>query len=136
MFSDNAQAISLYYCQVNNFLQKKGTLMKKFKLSSELWESMALLLPQTKPSPLGGRPRLSPKSVYEAIIFIKANKLPWRAASERHSASKTALNDYYRHWAQTGFFHALRSSGLLESHTLAGVNLDWDNIDKLYRNSK
>ena len=113
-----------------------NTNMKTFKLSNELWESIALLLPKSKPSPLGGRPRLSPKSVFEAILFIKANKLPWRAASALYPASKTALNDYYRHWAQTGFYHALRSSGLLENHILAGVDLDWNNIDRLYRNSK
>ena len=83
-------------------------------LPDELWERIAPFLPQYQKSSLGGRPRLDPRKIFEGILFIKSNKLPWEALPEEIFGSKTALNDYYREWTKAGVFHALNKDGILD----------------------
>ena len=107
--------------------------MRNFMLSNELWETIAPLLPVVKKSPLGGRPRLNLKKVFEGISWIKANHLPWQAAREGQYGQKTALNDYYRAWAKAGVFHALREAKILNHPELIGIDFDWEKIEKIYK---
>lgn len=108
--------------------------MKPVSVSDGLWIAIESLLPTYQPSIKGGRPRLKMKEVFNGILFVKANKLPWRAASEQ-LGSKTTLNDYYRECAKSGFFHSLKETDLLSKGELAGIDFDWDRIDSLYSNS-
>jgi len=99
--------------------------MKTFIVTDKLWARIHSYFP-FYPSPThGGRPRLSLRKVLEGIIYIKINKLPWKAAPKEYG-SKTSLNDYYREWARKGVFHAINSEGL------SLLDLDWENIDSLY----
>ena len=83
--------------------------MQKIELSHEQWALVIPHLPRYKASPQGGRPRLDLKRVFEGILFIKVNKLPWEAIPKEYG-SKTALNDYHRHWRERGVFDSLRAS--------------------------
>ena len=106
--------------------------MQEIRLSDGLWGRVAPLLPKHKKSPLGGRPRLPPRKIFEGILFIKSNKLPWRAAPRGVFGSKTALNDYYRYWAKEGVFHVLREKGILLHPELAGTDLDRGRIEGVF----
>ncbi|MCK5073274.1 MAG: transposase [Bacteriovoracaceae bacterium] len=108
--------------------------MKAIALTDNLWAQIESHLPTYSTSIKGGRPRLHLKKVLEGIIYIKINKLPWRAAPEVFG-SKTALNDYYREWAKTGFFHSLKNADLLFSDVLINVDFDWEKINALHTNS-
>ncbi|MCY4644083.1 MAG: transposase [Bacteriovoracales bacterium] len=110
--------------------------MHKIELSLELWEGIRPHLPPSRPHLKGGRPRLNPKAVFEGILTIKANKLPWRAADRKAFGSKTALNDYYRSWAKRGVFHALREQGLFSHPELVGIDLDREKIEELFGQGK
>ena len=105
--------------------------MKFFELSRELWDQIAPHLPKNEITSKGGRPRLDFKKVFEGISFIKINNLPWSGMPEFYG-SKTAINDYYRYWANRGVFHALRDSKILLQPELIDVDFDWDKIESLY----
>lgn len=104
--------------------------MENQYISNELWLQIAPHLPTYSISPKGGRPRLSLRKILEGIIYIKRNKLPWKAAPLK-LGSKTALNDYYRRWAKQGVFHSLKAAGLLNKSELFCLNSDWEKLDKL-----
>ncbi|MBN22046.1 MAG: hypothetical protein CL678_12265 [Bdellovibrionaceae bacterium] len=104
--------------------------MKTFVLTDGLWSAIEPSLPSYRKSPKGGRPRLGLKKVFEGILFIKSNKLPWRAVPDEFG-SKTALNDYYRQWARMGFFHELKEKGVLFSEELKNIDLSWEHIEEL-----
>lgn len=108
--------------------------MKHVEISDELWTRLSTLLPKYKLSTNGGRPRLDIKKVFEGIIFVKVNKLPWKAMPEVFG-SKTAINDYYRNWAKDGIFHALKELGFLLHPDLMNVNFDWEKIEDLHKES-
>lgn len=51
--------------------------MARLIVSDELWSLVAPLLPQTEPSPLGGRPRVGDRAALTGILFILQTGLPW-----------------------------------------------------------
>ena len=57
------------------------------------------LLPNYNPSPKGGRPRLKKRKIFEGILFVFKNKIPWNGVPKDYG-SGTALNDYFREWVQ------------------------------------
>ena len=104
--------------------------MNLIKISDETWKLVSPYFPLYTYSDKGGRPRLSSKKLLEVILYIKNNKLPWKAVPPEYG-SKTALNDYYRAWAKEGVFHKLKDAGLLLRSELFCINSDWEKIDKL-----
>ena len=106
--------------------------MQQIVLSDELWRYIAPHIPPYRPSRLGGRPRLRAKQVFEGIVFIKANKLPWKSVDREVYGSKTALNDYYRCWARSGVFHALKEGKILFDPQLVNVDFGWPKIEELF----
>ena len=85
--------------------------MQHFTLSDEQWTRLSSILPKYQSSSKGGRPRLELKKVFEGIIFIRANKLPWKS-TPKEFGSKTALNDYFRQWKEGGVFDKLRAENV------------------------
>ncbi len=108
--------------------------MENIEISDELWTRISSVLPKYIRRVNGGRPRLELKKVFKGIIYIKINKLPWKAVPEIFG-SKTAINDYYRHWAKCGAFHSLKDSGIFNHPELINVDFDWDKIESLFASS-
>lgn len=96
--------------------------MQEIQLSSALWGVIESHLPHYKISRQGGRPRLPLKKVFEGILFIKVNQLPWRAIPKAYG-SKTALNDYFRHWKAEGVFDVLHEKGVLNHSEVYGYDI-------------
>ena len=94
-------------------------------LSDEQWAKISPLLPVYKPSPKGGRPRLDKRKVLEGIAYVFKHRVPWKEVPEVYG-SGTALNDYFREWAQKGAFHRIRE----ECGSLS-LRLDLDKIESL-----
>lgn len=93
--------------------------------SDEQWAEVRPLLPNYKLSPKGGRPRLKKRKIFEGILFVFKNKIPWKGVPSDYG-SGTALNDYFREWARAGVFHRLK-----EKHHTQFLYLDWEKIDSL-----
>lgn len=97
--------------------------MKHFAISDELWTRLSSYLPNYEPSTKGGRPRLNLKKVFEGILFIKGNRIPWRDIPKEYG-SKTAINDYYGSWKQADVFKIWHQAGLLSSPEILSVDLE------------
>jgi transposase len=48
-------------------------------VSSKLWRAIEPLLPEHKPSPRGGRPRISNRAAFEGIMYVLRHGIPWKA---------------------------------------------------------
>ena len=48
-------------------------------VSSKLWRAIEPLLPEHKPSPKGGRPRISNRAAFEGIVYVLRHGIPWKA---------------------------------------------------------
>ena len=53
------------------------TDMPKKLVSDELWSLVEPLLPEHKPTPKGGRPRISDRAALTGIIFVLKTGIPW-----------------------------------------------------------
>lgn len=98
--------------------------------SDELWAELCPLLPNYNLSPKGGRPRLDKRKIFEGIMFVFQNRIPWKGVPKVYG-SGTALNDYFREWSKNGVFHDLKDSHFSTIHCL-----DWDKIDSLKKSTE
>ena len=48
-------------------------------VSPKLWRAIEPLLPKHKPSPLGGRPRISNRAAFDGIVYVLRHGIPWKA---------------------------------------------------------
>ena len=51
--------------------------MPRKLVSDELWSLIEPLLPEHKPTPKGGRPRISDRAALTGIIFVLKTGIPW-----------------------------------------------------------
>ncbi|PIP94765.1 MAG: hypothetical protein COW00_01835 [Bdellovibrio sp. CG12_big_fil_rev_8_21_14_0_65_39_13] len=91
--------------------------MQHITLTDEQWTRLSSILPKYKPSNKGGRPRLELKKVFEGILYVKINKLPWKAVPAEYG-SKTAINDYFRHWKKAGIFKQFNTENIISQNEL------------------
>ena len=96
-------------------------------LSNEQWCKIAHLFPSYTSSKKGGRPRLNRKQVFEGILYVFQEKIPWKTVPKVFG-SGSALNKYFREWSKEGVFHRLK-----ENHFKLLYNLDWEKIDSSLR---
>jgi transposase len=52
--------------------------MAKKRVSERLWNAIAPLLPESKPSPKGGRPAVPDRACLEGILFVLKSGMPWQ----------------------------------------------------------
>ena len=93
--------------------------------SDEQWAEVCPLLPMYKSSPKGGRPRLEKRKIFEGILYVFKNKIPWKGVPKVYG-SGTALKEYFREWSKKGVFHQIK-----DRHYSIVLNLDWDKVEEL-----
>jgi len=49
--------------------------------------------------------------------YVKINKLPWKAVPAEYG-SKTAINDYFRHWKKAGIFKQFNTENIISQNEL------------------
>lgn len=70
------------------------------------WKLLEAQLPKRKPSPRGGRPRLSDRQCFEGILWILWTGAPWSELPGRYG-SKSAVHSRLSQWAQSGVLLSL-----------------------------
>ncbi|MBT4761943.1 MAG: transposase [Bdellovibrionaceae bacterium] len=98
--------------------------------SDEQWAELCPLLPMYQLSLKGGRPRLDKRKILEGIIFVFQNRIPWKGVPKVYG-SGTALNNYFREWAENGVFHDLKEHQFSIIHCL-----DWDKINAIKKSTE
>ena len=59
-----------------------------WRVRDELWEAVEPLLPEHRPDPRGGRPRVDDRVCFNAIVFVLFTGIAWRHLPRRWAARR------------------------------------------------
>ena len=84
------------------------TDMPRKLVSDELWSLIGPLLPEHKPTPKGGRPRISDRAALTGIIFVLKTGIPWEdLPQEMGCGSGMTCWRRLRDWQKAGVWEKL-----------------------------
>jgi len=112
--------------------------MESWKVSNELWEQVAPLIPKPKRDPArtykrragGGRKPAPARNVFEAILYILRTGIQWKALPQNDfGCSGSAVHRTFQFWQEAGFFEALWEKGLQTYDAFSGIKWEWQSVD-------
>lgn len=101
---------------------------ESFCIPDGLWDRIEPLLPQNKPQPQGGRPRMEARPAMTAIFYILRTGCQWKALPRALGAPSTVY-DRFREWEEAGVFETLWQQGLCAYDAKKGINWKWQSVD-------
>ena len=101
---------------------------RPWEVSDELWEQVSPLIPAAPSHAKGGRPRLSDRQAFEAMVYVLRTGIQWNALPRELGASST-IHDRFQQWEQAGFFKALWQAELTTYDDLVGIQWEWQAMD-------
>jgi len=93
-----------------------------------LWEQVEPLILPTPSHAKGGRPRISDRQAFTAIVYVLRTGIQWNALPRELGASST-VHDRFQEWEKAGFFKALWQAGLHEYDDVQGIQWEWQAVD-------
>lgn len=112
--------------------------VKSWEVSDAFWERVEPFIPAPpgrdpnktyKRKPGGGRKPLSPRRVFEGIVYVLRTGCQWKAIPYERFGSPSSIHKYFRSWLKAGFFLALWQAGLMEYDEMEGIAWEWQSID-------
>jgi transposase len=104
--------------------------MAKKRVSKALWDAIAPLLPERKPSPKGGRPPVPDRACLEGIIFVLKTGMPWQMLpTELGYGSGSTCWRRFRDWTRLGVWPELHRRRLRALGRRGRINLERAVID-------
>ena len=102
-----------------------------FKISDELWEVPAPLLPQrANTHPLGGgRPRVPDRTHANGIFYVLRTGSQWKALDATGICSGSTAHLRYQEWVAAGVFLELWRVGMERYDELTGLHWSWMSLD-------
>ena len=87
----------------------------QWHIPDDLWESIALLLPEHKNTHRfgGGRPRRPDRVCMEAILFILRTGSQWKALNAMRFCPSSTAHDRFQEWVAAGVFQKMWEAGLM-----------------------
>jgi transposase len=95
-----------------------------WQVRDELWEVIEPLLPEHRPDPRGGRPRVDDRVCFGAIMFVLFTGMAWRHLPRELGCSAATAHRRLAEWQRAGVFTALHQE-LLRRLNRAG-RIDWN----------
>ena len=86
----------------------------QWRITDEMWQRIADLLPPEPSHARGGRPRQSARLMMEGALHILATGSKWKSLPPRFGAASTVYGRFHS-WRQAGLFHRMAEQGLLPS---------------------
>ena len=106
------------------------TDMPRKLVSDELWSLIEPLLPEHKPTPKGGRPRISDRAALTGIIFVLKTGIPWEdLPQEMGYGSGMTCWRRLRDWQKAGVWEKLHHIILQNMHYTKKVDWSRASID-------
>ena len=110
--------------------------IKSWTVSDGFWEKVEPLIPahvrdQTKTykrKPGGGRKPMSPRLVFEAIVYVLRTGCQWKALPKEYGSS-SSVHAWFQRWQRAGFFLELWKAGLAEYDEMEGIAWEWQCVD-------
>jgi len=98
--------------------------MSKALVSDELWAVVEPLLPQERPKPKGGRPRISDRAALTGILFVLKSGIGWELLpQEMGCGSGMTCWRRLRDWQRAGVWERLHHT--LLQRLADAEKLDW-----------
>jgi transposase len=94
-----------------------------WQVRDELWEVVEPLLPEYRPDPRGGRPRVEDRVCFNAIVFVLFTGIAWRHLPREFGCSAATAHRRLAEWQRTRIFERLHRE-LLRRLNAAG-RIDW-----------
>jgi len=110
---------------------------KSWEVSDEFWKRVEPLIPvrtrETEKTfqrrPGGGRKPMSPRKVFEGVVFVLRTGCQWKALPKERFGSASSVHKYFRDWLEQGVFLKLWRAGLAEYDDMEGIAWQWQSID-------
>jgi transposase len=110
--------------------------LKSWTVSDALWKHVEPLIPRPKRvpgrkykrRPGGGRKRIPPRKVFEAIVFVLRTGCQWKALPKEYG-SASSIHAYFLKWKRCGVFLRMWRRGLAEYDEMQGIAWAWQSID-------
>ena len=99
-----------------------------FRLPDEVWERLKSAIPEERPKPRGGRPRMENRAALDAIFYVLRTGCQWKALPRSLGASST-VHDRFSEWVEQGVFLAMWEGGLKQYAQEVGIEWDWMSMD-------
>ncbi len=98
-----------------------------FRVSDQLWEVLAPLIPQhVNTHPLGGgRPRVPDRTCADGICYVLRTGGQWKALDATGSCSGSTAHLRFQEWTAAGVFLELWREGLERFDELPGLDWSW-----------
>lgn len=94
-----------------------------WEVRDELWEVIEPLLPEHRPDPRGGRPRVDDRVCFGAVMFVLFTGIAWRHLPRELGCSPATAHRRLAEWQRAGVFAAMHRE-LLRRLNRAG-RIDW-----------
>jgi len=101
---------------------------KPWMVSDEFWERVEPLVPEAPSHARGGRPRISDRKAFEAMVYVLRTGIQWNALPREMGASST-VHERFQEWERAGFFEELWRAGLVEYEEMEGIEWEWQAVD-------
>lgn len=102
-----------------------------FRISDQLWEELAPLLPEHVNHHRfgGGRPRVPDRRCADAIFYVLRTGCQWAALDQTELCAKSTAHDRFAAWVEAGVFLKLWQRGVERFDDLKGIDWDWLSMD-------
>jgi len=106
-------------------------VVDQWHIPDDLWESIALLLPEHKNTHRfgGGRPRTPDRVCMEAILFVLRTGCQWKALNATRFCPSSTAHDRFQEWVAAGVFQQMWEAGLLAYDDWKGIDWSWQSMD-------
>jgi transposase len=99
-------------------------------VSDKLWKLVEPLLPKSRPSPKGGRPRVSDRQTLTGIVFVLKTGIPWQALpKEMNCGSGSTCWRRFAEWTKLEIWPNLHALLLTVLGKAGAVNLERAVVD-------
>lgn len=106
---------------------KKKTIDDGWRLTDDIWQQVAPLLPAGKSHPLGcHNPRVADRKAMDAILFVLRSGCRWNALDKTGICSCSSAYRRFREWRDAGVFDAFMRLSLAGYGELRAI--DWSRL--------
>ena len=78
-----------------------------WQVRDELWEAVRPMLPEQRPDPRGGRPRVDDRVCFNAIVFVLFTGIAWRHLPRELGCSPATAHRRLTDWQCAGVWERL-----------------------------
>jgi transposase len=116
---------------LRSFAMSQHTIPDDWRIPDDLWEAIALLLPEHKNTHRfgGGRPRTPDRVCMEAILFVLRTGCQWKALDATRFCPGSTAHDRFQEWVEAGAFRDMWEAGLMAYDDLEGIDWSWLSMD-------